>query len=60
MALRERKLTSKFGLDLLELTNDVSSVSMRRKVVRIIALAFFVFHTKLHDHFGSFRLVLVI
>ena len=38
--LRERKLTTKYDLDLSGLTNHVSSVSRREKGVRIIALAF--------------------
>ena len=62
-ALKERKLTTKFDLDLSELTNHVSSVSMREKRRSNYCSRFFVqsfLQKKVHDNFGSLKSVLVI
>ena len=63
LALRERKLTSKFDLDLSKLTIDVSSVSITEEGRLNYCSSFFrstLFHNQLHNNFGSFRSVLVI
>ena len=63
LALRERNLTSNFALQLSELINHVSSVSMREKGVWIIAPIFLLFKTfsqNPHQHFVSFWSDLVI